>query len=159
MTSETVVARLDSPGDLDAIMDIDRACFSRPWTREMYVQELRNNQSFLAVARQAACGVVGYCSFWVILDEIHVNNLAVRPGSRRRGVGRALVEHMFEEGRTRLCGAATLEVRRANIAAVRLYERMGFIQRGVRPGYYCDPDDDALVLWATIQRIEADSGT
>jgi ribosomal-protein-alanine N-acetyltransferase len=159
MTTATVITRLDGRGDLDAVLEIDRASFSSPWTREMYEEELRNDRSFIFVARRAECPIVGYCSFWVILDEIHVNNVAVRPEWRRRGIGRELVDHMLAEGLARRCRAATLEVRRLNTAALQLYEKMGFAQRGVRRKYYRDPDDDALVLWATIQDIGTDSGT
>ena len=159
MKPATAIARLDGPGDLDAVMEIDQASFSSPWTREMYEEELRNDRSFIFVARRAGCPIVGYCSCWFILDEIHVNNIAVRSEWRRHGIGRDLVEHLLTEGRTRGCHAATLEVRRSNIAAFGLYESVGFVQRGVRRRYYRDPDDDALVLWAPIQDIGADSGT
>jgi ribosomal-protein-alanine N-acetyltransferase len=159
MTPATAITRLDGPRDLDAVMEIDQASFSSPWTREMYEDELRNDRSFIFVARRTGCLIVGYCSFWTILDEIHVNNIAVRPGWRRHGIGRDLMEHLFAEGRTRRCHAATLEVRRSNTPALRLYESGGFVQRGVRRGYYRDPDDDALVLWAPIQDIGSNSGT
>jgi len=159
MTPVTVITRLEGPRDLDAVLELDQASFSNPWTRMMYEQELQNDQSFIFVARQDGSPIVGYCSYWIILDEIHVNNIAVRPGWRRHGIGRALMEHLLADGRARHCRAATLEVRRSNTAALRLYEAGGFVQRGVRRGYYRDPDDDALVLWAEIQNIGSDSGT
>jgi [ribosomal protein S18]-alanine N-acetyltransferase len=158
VTPETVITRLEGRKDLDAVIEIDQTSFSSPWTRQMYEEELRNHQSFIFVARRAGCPVVGYCSFRVVLDEIHVNNIAVRPGWRRRGIGRDLVQRLFAEGRARRCHAATLEVRRSNAGALRLYKSVGFVERGVRRGYYRDPDDDALVLWATIQDIGEDSG-
>jgi [ribosomal protein S18]-alanine N-acetyltransferase len=159
MKPATVITRLDGAADLDAVLEIDQASFSSPWTREMYHEELRNDRSFIFVARRAECPVVGYCSFWVILDEIHVNNIATRPEWRRRGIGRDLVKHVLGEGWTRGCHAATLEVRRSNMAALRLYESVGFVEQGVRRRYYRDPDEDALVLWATIQNIGGSSGT
>jgi ribosomal-protein-alanine N-acetyltransferase len=159
MMPSTVITRLEGLADLGAIMEIDQASFSSPWTREMYEEELRNDRSFIFVARRAGCPVAGYCSFWVIVDEIHVNNIAVRPEWRRHGIGRALVEHLLAEGRRRRCRAATLEVRRSNGAALRLYEGVGFTQRGVRRRYYRDPDDDALVLWSTIHEFGSGSGT
>jgi ribosomal-protein-alanine N-acetyltransferase len=153
-----VITRLESREDLDAVIEIDQGSFSSPWTRQMYEEELVNDQSFIFVARRKECPVVGYCSFRVVLDEIHVNNIAVRPGWRRRGIGRDLVQSLFAEGRARRCRAATLEVRRSNGTALRLYKSVGFVERGVRRGYYRDPDDDALVLWVTIQDIGEDSG-
>ena len=139
--------RADLGRDLDGILAVDAATFERPWTRAMYEWEWTHSD----VARfYVAChgeAVVGYCAGWVIFDELHINNLAVAPEWRRRGVGAGLLVFVLgvaaAEGATR----ATLEVRRSNEPARRLYERFGFAFAGVRTGYYREPVEDALVLW------------
>ena len=146
--------------DIDAIQAIDRVSFTHPWTREMYEQERRQpDRSFLAVCRTDESGVAGYISFWLIVDEVHINNVAVRPESRGTGVGRRLVEFALEHGARRGAAVALLEVRRSNLTARRLYERLGFRQLGVRTGYYADPVDDALVLTKDIRNLEEHPAT
>ena len=134
--------------DLDDIVAIEEASFSNPWTRDMYQRELQNpDVSFLYVLRAPGKGVVAFCSFWLVLDEVHVNNLAVRVDFRGRGLGTALLEHVLQAGASRGAERATLEVRRSNGAARRLYERLGFEVAATRPNYYVSPQEDALILW------------
>jgi len=90
---------------------------------------------------------VGFCSFWLIADEVHINNLAVLPSERRAGIGSALLDRALLEGDRLGARRATLEVRRSNDAARHLYERFGFRVAGVRRAYYTDPIEDALILW------------
>lgn len=159
MTSDLVFERLTSGDGIPEVLAIDRASFSSPWTREMYECELQNDRSFVIVARGPDRAAQGYCSFWVVLDEVHINNVAVLPAFARRGVGTALVEFALDTGRLRGATSATLEVRRSNTAARNLYARLGFAERGVRRRYYADPEDDALVLWAAIPRISGPEAT
>ncbi|MBZ5559276.1 MAG: ribosomal protein S18-alanine N-acetyltransferase [Acidobacteriia bacterium] len=130
------------------MLAIEQASFTNPWTRDMYLAELENRGvSYCFLARNDAGRVVGFCSFWRILDELHINNLAVLPEHRRTGVGSALLAHVLKEGERLGAHRATLEVRRSNDAARLLYERFGFSVRGVRQAYYTGPVEDALVLW------------
>jgi ribosomal-protein-alanine N-acetyltransferase len=141
------IERTLSDRDLDAIVAIEAASFSNPWTRDMYVRELQNpDVSFLYVLRGVE-GVIGFCSFWLVLDELHINNLAVRGEFRGRGAGTALLDHALREGASRGAERATLEVRRSNAPARRLYERLGFEVAATRPNYYVSPPEDALILW------------
>ncbi len=159
MTAGLALERLTSPTGIPEILAIDRATFSVPWTREMYECELQNSQSFVIVGRGPDGTAQGYCSFWIVLDEVHINNVAVLSAFTRRGVGTALVAYALEAGRQRGATAATLEVRRSNTAARNLYARLGFEERGVRHRYYSNPDDDALVLWAAIGAVDAAGAT
>ena len=140
------------PGrDLDEVIEIEKRCFTNPWTREMFMGELERADVVRAyVARTAGWAVAGYCSAWLVADELHVNNLAVRPECRRSGVGRALVEHALDAAAREGARRATLEVRRSNAPALRLYERLGFKAAGVRRGYYTNPREDALILWLDV---------
>ena len=142
------IDRLQSAADLDAVLRIEEISFTSPWTREMYLAELENTgTAFCYLARGPDGAAVGFCSLWRILDELHINNLAVLPEWRRRGIGSALLAHAVQEGRQSGATRATLEVRRSNDLARALYEGFGFKVAGVRPGYYTNPVEDALVLW------------
>ena len=141
------LTRADCARDLDGILAVDAATFERPWTRDMYVWEATHSDvARFYVARDAAA-VVAYCAGWVIFDELHINNLAVDPTWRRRGVASALLRFVLAEAQDEGAKRATLEVRRSNEPARRLYERFGFAFAGVRAGYYREPVEDALVLW------------
>lgn len=143
-----VVEPLATPDEIDAILAIEQASFTNPWTREMYVAELKNEGvSFFYLARDKGRQIVGFCSFWRVLDELHINNLAVVPECRRQGVATALLRRVMEEAaRFGIC-RTMLEVRRSNTAARQLYERFGFVVAGTRSNYYTNPIEDALVLW------------
>jgi ribosomal-protein-alanine N-acetyltransferase len=142
------IGRTLAASDLDDIVAIEAASFSNPWTREMYERELQNpDVSFLYVLRAPDAGIVAFCSFWLVLDEVHINNLAVRGDFRGRGLGTALLEHVLQAGASRGAERATLEVRRSNGPARRLYERLGFEVAATRPNYYVSPPEDALILW------------
>jgi [ribosomal protein S18]-alanine N-acetyltransferase len=150
-----IIERTLSEQDLDEIVAIEEASFSNPWTRQMYLRELQNpDVSFLYVLRVPVAGdgpairrIVGFCSFWLVLDEIHINNLAVRGEYHGQRMGTALLEHVLQAGASRGAERATLEVRRSNAPARRLYERLGFTVAATRPNYYVSPPEDALILW------------
>ena len=142
------VEPLSSPEQIDDVLAIEEQSFTNPWTREMYRAELDNRGvSYCFLAKNPAGAVVGFCSFWRVLDELHINNLAVEPRHRRAGVATALLERVLGDGVTLGATRATLEVRQSNQAARQLYERFGFAVTSVRRSYYTKPVEDALVLW------------
>lgn len=143
-----VIGPVTTPAELDAIVAVEEASFANPWTREMYLAELQHPEvSFIYAARARQGHIVGFCAFWLVHDELHINNLAVEPAHRREGVASALLTTVLREGARAGASRATLEVRRSNTIARQLYERFGFVVAGVRPGYYTHPDEDAIVLW------------
>ena len=139
--------RAELTRDLDGILAVDAATFDRPWTRAMYEWEWTHSDVARFYVARHAGAVVAYCSGWVIFDELHVNNLAVDPAWRRRGVASALLTFVLQDAAAEGANSATLEVRRSNEPARRLYERFGFAFAGVRAAYYREPVEDALVLW------------
>ena len=142
------IVPMRSLDQIDAVLAIEESAFTNPWTREMYLAELENRGvSFCYLATDEAGRAVGFCSFWKVVDELHVNNLAVLPECRRMGVATALLAFIFNEGVRLGAKRATLEVRRSNEPARQLYERFGFTVAGVRHSYYTKPVEDALVLW------------
>ena len=137
-------------GDLDQVLDIERASFPTPWTRAAFCYEIQQNKVAHCTAIRARRGVVGYLCFWEIGHEIHVTNLAAHPDLRRRGVARALLGAVLGDARTRAVSLAFLEVRPTNTEALGLYESFGFRVIGRRKGYYFDTGEDALVMEARL---------
>lgn len=129
---------------------IEAASFPVPWSLNAFVQEILQNSmaEYLVALRNGE--VAGYAGAWLILDEAHVTNVAVRPDLRRLGIGRRLMEKLVE--RVFFLGARkmTLEVRASNLEALTLYESLGFCTKGVRRRYYEDTGEDALVMWLDL---------
>lgn len=143
-----LIVPLKSHQELEGLLAVEAASFTNPWTREMYLAELENRGvSYFYLAKDQTGHIVGFCTFWRVLDELHINNLAVLPEYRRQGVASAILARVFAEARALGANRATLEVRRSNRGAQQLYEHLGFTVAGVRRGYYSHPDEDALVLW------------
>jgi len=137
-----------SETDLDEVLAIEEASFSNPWSRQMFLWELQNvGVSYAYVLRTPEWRVAAFCTIWVVLDEVHINNVAVRPECRGQGVGLALLRFILRLGGRLGARRATLEVRRSNDAALKLYERLGFRVAGARRNYYSNPVEDALILW------------
>ena len=133
--------------DLRAIFDIAQACFPIPWPLEELGKELTRPYSGLRVLRpDGDQPVTGFLNYWHIDDESQIMNVAVAPEQRRRGYGSALLEDLCRHGRQKRAWAVVLEVRRSNDSAIALYERHGFARVGVRPRYYSDNAEDALVM-------------
>src|SRR5438034_10900058 len=142
------IEQVRSAEQIDAVLAIEEASFTNPWTRVMYLAELENaGVSYCFLAKAPDGQVVGFCSFWRVLDELHINNLAVLPDFRRRGIATELLTYVLNHGQARGARRATLEVRRSNDPARLLYERFGFSVAGLRRAYYTKPVEDALVLW------------
>ena len=153
------IERLDGDADLDGVLAVEAESFTNPWTRDMYEWELRNRSvCHIYIVRTPECRVAGFCAFWLVVDEIHINNIAMRPLYRGQGMGTSLVRYVLAEG-TRLGAArATLEVRASNDGARRLYERLGFYVAATRRNYYTHPVEDALILWWDRAAPAADPG-
>lgn len=148
MTPRYWIESLAGEQDLDGVLEVEAESFTNPWTRDMYTWELQNRSvCHIYVVRTEACPVAGFCAFWLVFDEVHINNLAMRPEFRRQGIGTGLLHHVLAEARLLGARRATLEVRASNEDARRLYERLGFYVAGTRRNYYTHPVEDALILW------------
>jgi ribosomal-protein-alanine N-acetyltransferase len=135
------------PRDLDTVEEIERASYPTPWSRSMFVAELRKPSSLALGACSPEGDLVGYAFISRYVDAWHVMNVAVATDFRRRGIATLLLERLFEETATDPQRGYTLEVRVSNSHAIRLYERLGFESRGIRRGYYTDNREDALIMW------------
>ena len=139
--------------DLPAIVEIERRCFSHPWSVRHFRDALRNApRTRILLLRSPFTpsdpdrGLQAYSVVQAVADEMHVHNLAVPPEARRRGLGRLLMELGLDWGRRRGARRAFLEVRPTNAAALALYGSLGFRTVSLRRRYYQHPTEDALVL-------------
>jgi ribosomal-protein-alanine N-acetyltransferase len=150
------VERLTGDADLDAVAALEAASFTNPWTRDMLAGELaRNPFARVYVLRLPGVSVAAFCACWIVVDELHINTIAVAAEHRRRGLATALLRHILLEVAGEGIVRATLEVRRSNEAAQALYASLGFTLAGVRPHYYTQPVEDALILWRGAGAVPA----
>ena len=135
--------RLD---DLDAVHQIELASFSAPWPPNAYRSELETNRLASYLVARAGDEIVGYGGMWLMVDEAHITTFAVHPTWRRQRIGERLLLAFLDLAIDRHAREATLEVRLSNLGARRLYEKYGFRPVGLRPRYYSDDGEDALIM-------------
>jgi len=137
--------------DLDAVLAIERASFPTPWSRYAYLSELlENDRAYYLVARMNDRRVAGYIGIWLIIDEGHITTVAVHPAHRGRGIGGRLLIAAEAIARDRGALRVTLEVRVSNTVAHNLYRKIGYKDAGIRPGYYRDNNEDAIIMWKEL---------
>ena len=144
---------------LDEVAELERICFSTPWSRNMLAEELDNALSAFLVALDESGKVVGYAGLQVVLDEGYIANIAVDPLFRRQGIGSALLDDAADFARQAGLAFLTLEVRRSNLGAQALYRRHGFCPAGVRKNYYRDPVEDAILMTRKLTEEESQNET
>lgn len=138
--------------DVDRVVEIERACFAAPWPRQVFCEELGRSWAHLDVLRQKAGGaIVAFVNYWIVGDEVHILNLATHPEQRRCGWAARLLDHVTGAARGQASRLVSLEVRRSNVAAIRLYRRHGFRAVAVRAGYYADNGEDAVVMLLELE--------
>ena len=133
--------------DVQQVLGIERQVSATPWPRHMLLSELGRPGTIDIVAVEGAAEVVGYVLASRYADVWHILNVAVRPDRRRRGNARRMMLDLFDRAGGRAHLGFTLEVRVSNEGAIRLYRDLGFVDHGVRPGYYSDNNEDALIMW------------
>ncbi|GGG21410.1 ribosomal protein S18-alanine N-acetyltransferase [Paenibacillus abyssi] len=152
---DLLVFRAMRVGDIPMICEIEREAFTSPWTAEAFTNELTNNHFARYMVVQLESEIIGYGGMWTIMDEAHVTNIAIRSDYRGQGLGERLLREMQRTavffGSLRM----TLEVRVSNEIAQNLYRKLGFEPSGIRPGYYSDNQEDALIMWADLEQVGA----
>jgi len=149
MTIHDLVIEDMKETDLEEVMAIEKASFSEPWNKGMFLQELESPFSYAWVVRDKG-HVVGYICFWLIFDEAHILNLAVHPRYRNQGIGSLLLAKAINFWERIGIRGAFLEVRVSNVPAQKLYTKFGFRIVGRRPDYYRNPREDAFVMYLDI---------
>lgn len=133
--------------DIPGVLEVEEKSFPTPWKRDAFLFELLHNKVAHYLVAKAGGRVVGYGGMWILVDEAHVTNIAVHPDWRRRGIGEALLRRLMAEAKERGADRMTLEVRKSNWQARRLYEKLGFLTLGCRRNYYTETREDALIMW------------
>jgi [ribosomal protein S18]-alanine N-acetyltransferase len=132
--------------DLPAVHLIEKASFTSPWPEHAYQSELESNRLAHYLIARAADRIVGYGGMWLMVDEAHITTFAIHPAWRRQHIGERLLLAFMDLAVDRGANEATLEVRLSNLPARRLYEKYGFRPVGLRPRYYSDDHEDALIM-------------
>jgi len=147
-TEDRFFIRRMREADLPEVRTIEALSFSNPWSENTFRGEIQNTSiSFpMVVVQKPGDRVVGYIIYWHIREDVQVNNVAVHPDFRGRGIGEALMRHVIDRVRENGATFMTLEVRTSNAAAVTLYKKLGFEILGTRKNYYTNPDEDAYLM-------------
>lgn len=150
----SVIIRAMKEIDLDRIMEVEKNCFSTPWSRESFRLEISKNQLARYFVAEVDGVVAGYGGIWLILDEGHITNIAVDEKYRRMGLGKKILEELLYLCRSYGVKSITLEVREDNEPAKKLYKSYGFIESGRRRNYYQDVGKDAILMWKNLESRE-----
>lgn len=144
---EQLTVRKGTIEDLDDMEALEKVCFATPWSRESLLNDVARNPMSTYLVAAIDGKVIGYVGIWAIIDEGHINNVAVSPDYRRQHVGSLLIDTMLNATERAGIKSHTLEVRAGNEAAIGLYKKFGFEEAGVRKGYYADDGEDGLIMW------------
>lgn len=144
LTSEDVIVRKLTAQDAGAVYAIESRCFAMPWTERQCLAAFAQ-KAFLAYGVFQSTGLLAYVTFYHVIDEFEILNIAVLPEFRRMGIARHLLLTTLQEAKKMAIQSIGLEVRVTNAPAIGLYENCGFVRTGVRPHYYPDTGEDALL--------------
>ena len=153
MNPEDIVIRKMGVEDVPRVVDIERRVFAMPWTPGMFAKETSAVQDSLPLVALAGDRLIGYAVLWFVGVRVHLANIAVDAKFRRLGIGRMLLERVFEETRRRGSSKVSLETRVSNQAAVGLFRKMRFRTVTISHGYYTDNDEDALVMVRSLEGV------
>jgi len=132
--------------DVDAVHEIEKQSFAIPWSRDAFIQEVTENRCARYLVAREDGVPVAYAGMWLVLDEAHVTNIAVREDRRGEGLGERVARALMQLAADTGVRYMTLEVRRGNLVAQGLYKKLGFVEVGFRKRYYADNNEDALVM-------------
>jgi len=137
--------------DLDQVLAIERDSFASPWSADNFRHEIHRNRFAVNYVLEEKRAILGYANVWFLGRELKINNIAIRPEDRRRGLGQRLLVAVLRRAAELGCVTAELEVRASNLAALGLYRKHGFVQVGRRRNYYQQEGEDALLLAARLK--------
>lgn len=132
--------------DVPQVAALEAVNFSMPWSEKAFYEQLENKNALYMIAENAE-KILGVCGLMESFGEADICNVSVEKSIRNQGIATMMLESLLEEGAKRGINAFTLEVREGNAPAIHLYEKLGFVQEGIRPGFYERPKEDAVIMW------------
>ena len=135
---------------LDQIVEVEKECFSTPWSKQSFVEEIENNHLACYFVALDQNEVIGYIGMWSIVGEGHITNLGIKPSHRKMGIGTKLINEIINYSLINNIGSITLEVRESNDKAIELYKKFEFEVLGARKDYYTKPKEKALIMWKNL---------
>ena len=140
-----IIRKIESK-DAEHLGALAQEMFTMPWSTKAFMELAEDKNSIFLVAEKAG-EVIGGCGLTHILDEGDIHNVMVAPAYRGQGIATRMLEKLLEEGRKQGISEFTLEVRVSNGPAIKVYEKLGFVSEGIRPKFYEQPVEDALIMW------------
>ncbi|AFS77349.1 ribosomal-protein-alanine acetyltransferase RimI [Gottschalkia acidurici 9a] len=144
-----IIVKEMSYEDIDGVVEVENMSFVTPWSKESFENELKNKLAVYVVAKDDD-RVVAYGGVWLIIDEGHVTNIAVHTQYRGKEIGSLILDELIRLCKQKNMTSMTLEVRKSNEAAKNLYKKFNFEEIGIRPKYYSDNNEDAIIMWLTF---------
>lgn len=136
--------------DIPQIHELEKLSFTLPWSEQAFYNELTQNHFARYLVLEEQGKIIAYAGMWIIIDEAHITNVAVHPDYRGQGIGEYMMRQIMELARLYHVARMTLEVRPSNVAARSLYQKLGFVETGIRPRYYSDNNEDAIIMWVEL---------
>jgi len=136
--------------DIPEVSRIERLSFPNPWSSNIFSAELEKEDFAFYYIMEYRSRLVAYAGYWKIKNEAHLVTFAVNPPFRRKGLGGQLLKYLLEEAKNQNLDKITLEVRRSNLTAQKFYQKFGFKKIAIRPHYYIDTNEDAIVYWKRL---------
>ena len=140
-----IIRRMTLP-DLRQVHVLEENIFFPPWSMESFLNEMEKNHCARYFVAERQGDILAYAGAWLIFEEVHITNVAVRANERGQGIGKAIIRALMQYAANLGVQYMTLEVRKSNVAAQNLYRSIGFLNIGVRKGYYEDNGEDALLM-------------
>ena len=134
------------PGDISQVAAIEKEIFSIPWSEKSFADSLESNDTIYIVAEEDGI-IYGYCGIYLSFEIGNISNVAVGEKYRKKGIATNMIAEMIKQAKFKDVTDITLEVRETNVPAIRLYEKLGFKEEGIRKNFYEKPTEDALIFW------------
>lgn len=147
MINHKILIRRMEHKDIPQIRAIEQVVFSDPWSEESFIKAIKDKMDIYLIAENERGSILGYCGLWGVAGEGQITNVAVHPDYRRLGVAWEMLTSLIHNGRKAKLTEFTLEVRVSNHAAIKLYEKLGFKNVGIRKNFYSLPKEDAIIMW------------
>jgi len=138
-----------SEEDVDEVARLERLCFSDPWSKRSFEEEIKHRFSIPLVVKSGT-KVIGYTCLWFVYDQMEIANFAISPEFRGKGIGRMTMERVLAETEKKGCLTVILSVRESNKAAINLYTKSGFVEVERRKNYYRSPIEDAIIMMKSL---------